>query len=59
MTVIAPMPVQEVKRAVFRHAFERLSFRAHKTKKDGCLALRADGGQWSGLDGPESRPASS
>jgi thymidylate kinase len=59
MTVIAPMPVQEVKRAVFRHAFERLSFRALETKNEKCPALKADDGQWSGLDGPESRPASS
>ena len=58
MTVIAPMPVQEVKRAVFRHAFARLSFKALETKSDKCLALGADGGQWSGLEGPESRPAS-
>jgi hypothetical protein len=59
MTLIAPMPIEEVKMAVLRNAVERLSFRTLKTKNDKCLVLRADEGQWSGPDEPESRPASS
>ena len=51
MTVIAPMPIQEVKRAIFWHAFEKISFRALDGKSDGGLALGTDNVQLAGLDG--------
>jgi thymidylate kinase len=37
MTVIAPMPVEEVKRAVLRHAQEKLSFETNDRNRDGGL----------------------
>ncbi len=50
ITVIPPMPIQDVKRAIFRHAFEKISFRAVDGKGDGGMALRADNVQLAGLD---------
>jgi len=51
VTVIPPMPIQDVKRSIFRHAFEKISFRAIDRKDDGDLALGADSVQLAGLDG--------
>jgi len=51
MTVIPPMPIQEVKRAVFRHAFEKISFRACDGKSSGGLASGADEAQLAELEG--------
>jgi len=51
MTVIPAMPIQGVKRAIFRHAFEKISFRALDGKRSGGLALGANSVQLAGLDG--------
>ena len=51
MTVIPPMPIQEVKRAILRHAFEKLSFRALGRESNDRLPLGADSIQLAGLDG--------
>jgi len=51
MTVIPPLPIQEVKRAIFWHAFEKISFRTPEVKNDGCVALGNDSIQLAGLDG--------
>jgi thymidylate kinase len=51
MTVIPPMPIQEVKRAIFWHAFEKISFRTLDIKSEGGVALGADSIQLAGLDG--------
>jgi thymidylate kinase len=51
ITVIPPMPIQEVKRAIFWHAFEKISFRTLEVKNDDRLALGNDSIQLAGLDG--------
>jgi thymidylate kinase len=51
ITVIPPMPIQEVKRAIFRHAFDKISFRAGHGRSNGGLTLGAEGVQLAGLDG--------
>ena len=50
MTLIPPMPIQDVKRAIFRHAVEKLSFRPLDGKSEGGLTLGIDGVQMAGLD---------
>jgi thymidylate kinase len=50
ITVIPPMPIQDVKRAIFRHAFEKISFRAVDGKGDGGMTMSADNVQLAGLD---------
>lgn len=39
MSVIAPLQVQEVKRAIFWHAFEKISFRSPEKMSSGKLVL--------------------
>jgi thymidylate kinase len=51
ITMIPPMPIQDVKRVIFRHAFEKISFKAVDRKGGGGLALNTDGVQLAGLDG--------
>ena len=51
MTVIPQMPIMEVKRAIFRHAFEKISFRALDRKGSDGLPLGVDSVQLAGLDG--------
>ena len=50
ITVIPPMPIQDVKRAIFRHAFEKISFRAVDGKGNGGMTMSADNVQLAGLD---------
>jgi thymidylate kinase len=51
ITVIPPMPIHEVKRVIFRHAFERMAFRAVDGKGASGVALGGDSVQLAGLDG--------
>ena len=51
ITVIPPMPIQEVKRAIFWHAFEKISFRTPDSQGDAGVALGANSVQLAGLDG--------
>jgi thymidylate kinase len=50
ITVIPPMPIHEVKRAIFRLAFEKISFRALDDKSNDSLTVGAEGAQLAGLD---------
>lgn len=59
MTVIAPMPIQEVERAVLKHALTELSFRALQRKGDGGIDSRDNGSETAKLDRPRTRPAAS
>jgi thymidylate kinase len=59
MTVISPMPIEEVRRAVLRHAMEKLTFKTTEQECDDGLASRHDGGGPPELDGPQSRTAAS
>jgi thymidylate kinase len=51
ITVIPPMPIQDVKRAIFRCAFEKMSFRSLNGKGDESVALGTDSVQLAGLEG--------
>jgi thymidylate kinase len=51
ITVIPPMPIQEVKRAIFWHAFQKISFRSPDGKSNGEMGTGADSVQLAGLDG--------
>ncbi len=59
MTVIAPMPIQEVERSVLRHAQEDLSFRPSQRENDVAMALRNRSDERAELDKPQTRPAAS
>ncbi len=59
MTVIAPMPVQEVERAVLRHAREHLSFRPPQRENEVATASRDYSGERAELNRPQTRPAAS
>jgi len=50
MNVIPPMPIQEVRRAIFQLAFEKISFRDPDGKGNGALTVSADSVQFAGLD---------
>jgi thymidylate kinase len=50
ITVIPPMPIQEVTRAIFRLAFEKISFRAIDGESKGGVTVGADSVQLAGLD---------
>jgi hypothetical protein len=50
ISVIPSMPIQEVKRAIFRLAFEKISFRALDGKSKGDAPVNADSIQLAGLD---------
>ena len=51
MTVIAPMPIDEVKRAVLNYALEELSFSALDRNHDGGLSSTDDSGELTELNG--------
>ena len=56
ITVIAPMPIEEVKREVVKHAMEELSLAAvHRQKEIGIT--HREGDEPAKLDGPHARPA--
>lgn len=59
MTVIGPMPIQEVERAVLRYAREDLSFGPHQRETDVVTASSDFSGERAELDRPQSRPAAS
>jgi thymidylate kinase len=60
MTVIAPMPVEDVKREVLRHAMREMSFDAGRPEKNAQGAGAEEfGGEPAKLDGPYTRPAAS
>ena len=54
MTVIAPMSVQEVERAVLGHALARLSFRSDQRMSDVGIALNVTKGEATSLDGSQT-----
>jgi thymidylate kinase len=57
MTIIAPMPVQEVERAVLKHALEELTFRVRPRENDSVMPSRDTGCKPEKLDRPQTRPA--
>jgi thymidylate kinase len=57
MTVIAPMPIQDVERAVLRHALEKLSFRAFEREGHGGLIQPVDSSAATKMDESQTRPA--
>ena len=57
MTIIAPMPVKEVERAVLKHALEELTFRDRMRENDSAMPSRDTGSKPAKLDRPQSRPA--
>lgn len=66
MTVIAPMPIQEVEQTILGYALKELSVRAHehdddigiKDNVDGTSSIDRDSGQ-AKLDRPQTHPAAS
>ncbi len=60
MTVVAPMPMEETKRAIWEHALKGLSFGAGESE-NGAHGTREDNGCTNStkLDGPFGRPAAS
>jgi thymidylate kinase len=50
LSVIPPMPINDVKRMIFRLSFEKISFRAIEPKSNDGLTLDADSVQLAGLD---------
>jgi thymidylate kinase len=56
MTVIAPMPIQDVTWAVLRHALEELSFGTLEPEDDGGMIQKEEGSEPAKLDGPQARP---
>lgn len=59
MTIIAPMPIQEVKRVVLRHALKELSFRAPQRRSDVGMAPGDSGGESPKLEKPQTRAVAS
>ena len=57
MTVIAPMPIQDVERAVLRRALEKLSFRAFEREGHGGLIQPVDSSAATKMDESQTRPA--
>jgi hypothetical protein len=57
MTIIAPMPVEEVERAVLKCALEELTFRVSLRENDSSMPSRDTGNKPAKLDRPQSRPA--
>ncbi len=57
MTVIAPMPIQDVERAVLRHALEKLSLRAFEREVHGGLIQIEDRSAPAKMDESQTRPA--
>jgi thymidylate kinase len=57
MTVIAPMPIHEVERAVLGHARIELSLRTPHSENDGATASRDRSGEPTELDSPQTHPA--
>ncbi len=59
ITVISPMPISMVKRAILMHVRNELSFTAPQRKNDSASALRDSGGEAAELDGrQEVQPVS-
>jgi thymidylate kinase len=57
MTVIAPMPIEETKRAVLGLALERLSFRHLKQARDNGVASTENSGEVTDPERARTRPA--
>jgi thymidylate kinase len=57
MTILAPMPVKEVKRAVLNYALAELPFKARLRENDGGTPSRDSGGKPAKMDRPQIRPA--
>ena len=55
MTVIAPMPIREVERAVLRHARNKLSFRTPQRESGGAMASTDCNGESAAAEGPPGR----
>jgi thymidylate kinase len=59
MTVIAAMPVEDVKLAVFRHALEHFSFSNRPHSRTAGIALGDPGGEVATIDSPQASQAPS
>jgi len=57
-SVIGPMPIQEVERAVLSCAREEHLFRGHRQKNDDCMASSDEGKEQGKPDPPQIGPAS-
>jgi len=56
MTVIAPMQVKEVERAVLKYALEELSLKVRLRENDGAMSSRDTGSKLARLDRLQTRP---
>jgi len=59
MTMIPPMPIEEVKREVLYHAQKELSFEANQRDNHENMACGEYSGDAAKLDRPQTRPAAS
>ncbi len=59
ITVIAPMPIQEVERAVLGHALKELSFRPSEPENDAGISAKDNVNEEAELERPQTRPAAS
>jgi thymidylate kinase len=59
MTIIAPMPIEEVEGAVLRQALRELSFKEDQRENEGGIATRNNDIEAGNLDGPRSPSAAS
>jgi thymidylate kinase len=57
MTILAPMPVKEVKRAVLNYALAELPFKARLRENDDVMPSRDRGGKPAKLDRSQIHPA--
>jgi hypothetical protein len=51
VTVIPPMPINDVKQLILRHTFENISFRSVERKDEAGKAISADTLKMTGPDG--------
>jgi hypothetical protein len=56
ITIIVPMPVKDVERAVLKYALEELRFRVRLRENNDDMPSRDTGSKLAKLDRPQTRP---